>query len=39
VRVDYTLSEAGQALLPVVCSIAEWAETWLPMPDPQARSA
>jgi DNA-binding HxlR family transcriptional regulator len=30
VRIDYTLSEMGQALVPVVQSVAEWAEKWMP---------
>ncbi len=38
VRIDYTLSEAGLALLPVVGAVANWAETWLPPTQP-ARSA
>ncbi|MGH2758321.1 MAG: winged helix-turn-helix transcriptional regulator [Actinomycetota bacterium] len=32
VRVDYTLTEAGEALVPVVRAVAAWAETWLPAP-------
>ena len=32
VRVEYTLTEAGEALIPVVRTIATWAETWLPAP-------
>ena len=30
VRIEYRLTEKGQALLPVVEAIAAWAETWLP---------
>jgi DNA-binding HxlR family transcriptional regulator len=29
VRIDYRLTEKGQALYPVVTAFAEWAETWL----------
>src|SRR5437762_13866785 len=29
VRIDYELTEMGHALLPVVQSIAEWAEEWI----------
>lgn len=37
VRIDYTLTEAGQALVPVVQTVASWAEQWLP--EPAERSA
>ena len=37
VRVEYSLTEAGNALVPVVLSVAQWAETWLP--EAPARSA
>jgi DNA-binding HxlR family transcriptional regulator len=30
VRIDYRLTEKGQALAGVVFSIAEWAEAWMP---------
>lgn len=30
VRIEYLLTEKGQALLPVVEAIATWAEAWLP---------
>ena len=30
VRVEYALTEAGQALVPVVCSVADWATAWIP---------
>jgi DNA-binding HxlR family transcriptional regulator len=30
VRVEYKLTEKGQALEPVVRAIAEWAERWIP---------
>ena len=33
VRIDYTLTEMGEGLIPIVCSVAQWAETWLPTPD------
>jgi DNA-binding HxlR family transcriptional regulator len=39
VRVEYTLSEAGRALVPIVWSLAEWAAEWLPLPPSQAQSA
>src|SRR5207249_9479244 len=29
VRIDYELTDMGHALLPVVQSIAEWAEEWI----------
>ena len=32
VRIDYELTEKGHALLPVVNSVADWAETWVPIP-------
>jgi DNA-binding HxlR family transcriptional regulator len=32
VRVEYSLSEKGHELEPVVKSIATWAEKWLPLP-------
>jgi DNA-binding HxlR family transcriptional regulator len=35
VRVEYALTEAGEALVPVVCTVAGWAETWLPLPAPE----
>jgi DNA-binding HxlR family transcriptional regulator len=31
VRIDYELTDMGRALLPVVRSLAEWAETWIPL--------
>jgi len=31
VRVEYSLTEAGNALVPVVWSVAKWAEAWLPV--------
>jgi len=30
VRVEYSLSERGRELSPVICGVAEWAERWLP---------
>lgn len=33
VRIEYRLTEKGQALLPVVEAIATWAEAWLPEPE------
>jgi DNA-binding HxlR family transcriptional regulator len=30
VRIDYELTEKGQALAGVVFAIAEWAEAWMP---------
>lgn len=33
VRIEYWLTEKGQALLPVVEALAVWAEQWLPTPD------
>ena len=32
VRVEYTLTAAGEALIPVVRAVAAWAEEWLPAP-------
>ena len=32
VRVDYSLTEMGRALIPVVQAVAAWAETYLPEP-------
>jgi DNA-binding HxlR family transcriptional regulator len=32
VRIEYTLTPMGDALLPVVCDLATWAEEWLPEP-------
>lgn len=37
VRVEYSLTEAGVALVPVVKAVAEWAGTW--MPEAPARTA
>lgn len=39
VRIDYTLTEMGAALLPVVEAVATWAETWLPVPPDQSDRA
>lgn len=36
VRVEYGLTEAGEALVPVVFTIAGWAEQWLPLPEEQS---
>jgi len=36
VRIEYQLTEKGQALLPVVEALAEWAEEWLPQPEATA---
>ena len=34
VRIEYRLTEKGQALLPAVEALSSWAETWLPeLPD------
>jgi DNA-binding HxlR family transcriptional regulator len=33
VRVSYTLTEMGEALLPVFESLAGWAETWVSLPE------
>lgn len=35
VRVEYALTDAGRALIPVVLAIAGWAEEWLPLPEEQ----
>lgn len=32
VRIEYQLTEKGQALAPVIDSISTWAEDWLPDP-------
>src|SRR5438309_11775563 len=32
VRIEYALTEMGRALIPVVHSVAAWAETYLPVP-------
>lgn len=32
VRIEYHLTERGQALAPVIDSISTWAEEWLPEP-------
>ncbi len=29
VRIEYALTPMGEALMPVVAAVAEWAETWL----------
>lgn len=33
VRIEYDLTEKGRSLAPVINSISEWAEAWLPEPD------
>jgi DNA-binding HxlR family transcriptional regulator len=33
VRIEYHLTENGHSLAPVINSISEWAEAWLPEPD------
>jgi DNA-binding HxlR family transcriptional regulator len=30
VRIDYRLTDKGQALLPIVAAVADWAERWMP---------
>lgn len=37
VRIEYHLTEKGQALNTVMAAIAEWAETWLAQPAGHAR--
>ena len=39
VRIDYTLTDKGAALVPVVRSVATWAETWLPTADQDATAS
>jgi DNA-binding HxlR family transcriptional regulator len=34
VRIDYRLTEKGEALMPVIAAIADWAERWTPAPAP-----
>jgi DNA-binding HxlR family transcriptional regulator len=34
VKIDYELTEMGKALIPVVQSLAGWAEEWLPLEEP-----
>ncbi|HYZ93127.1 MAG TPA: helix-turn-helix domain-containing protein [Actinomycetota bacterium] len=31
VLIEYALTESGKALLPVVLSVAQWAERWMPL--------
>lgn len=33
VLIEYGLTDAGRALLPVLQTIAAWAEEWLPAPE------
>lgn len=33
VRVEYTLTQKGRTLAPVVEAVADWAEQWLPLPE------
>jgi len=33
VRIDYALTEMGLALMPVVQSVSDWAELWIPLED------
>ena len=35
VLIEYTLTDAGAALVPVVVAVAGWAEEWLPLPEAQ----
>lgn len=39
VRIEYHLTEKGRSLAPVINSISEWAEAWLPEPDLVEESA
>jgi DNA-binding HxlR family transcriptional regulator len=34
VRVDYALTEKGQALSEVIAAVSTWAEKWLAAPEP-----
>lgn len=36
VRIDYHLTEMGEALRPVLDSIGGWASSWLPVPENSA---
>ena len=33
VGITYSLTEKGASLTPVVASLANWAEAWMPLPD------
>ena len=33
VRIDYRLTDMGQALRPVLADIGQWADAWVPAPD------
>jgi DNA-binding HxlR family transcriptional regulator len=33
VSITYSLTEKGESLMPVVRSLADWAEAWMPAPD------
>ncbi len=35
VLIEYALTDAGEALTPVVTAVAGWAEEWLPLPEEQ----
>ncbi len=40
VRVEYELTDKGRALEPAITVIGQWAERWIPVPEPaDARSA
>jgi DNA-binding HxlR family transcriptional regulator len=39
VRVEYQLTEKGRALRPVVETIHQWAEQWLPLPEESSATA
>jgi len=36
VRVEYILTEKGRSLGSVVHAVAEWAEAWVPIPEPRS---
>lgn len=38
VRIDYELTEMGHALLKVVTSVSDWAETWVSLPGEPIRT-
>lgn len=36
VRIDYRLTDMGNALRPVLAGIGKWADDWVPVPEPAA---
>lgn len=39
VRIEYTLTEKGQALAPMIDALSQWAETWIELEPEEASAA